>query len=339
MSFETIADTPSGRAATAARGGVIPAFVFALLLGAAFLLVHSSSDKGTGLGGATPTPMSDRGYEQRLESLLAQRRPDAAGTDVGAQQRNTAGMEILEILRGLGAADVSVLRGFLAREKDLDNRRLLVEGIGNTRCADAALVIDQHLEWVIQQPEGQHLARTREERHTLAALAAVKNATSLEILTRWARRRARMTVPVRAGVLAAIGGHPQGATLADDLLLGLNDDSPLVRIAACDALGQLRILAAVEKLLGRVAGDPDDSVRQAAIRALSGLQLPAIVEPLAAQLSRETVRQLRLDLVDALVAIGTRAAGEALERHASNEREPRVLERARRGALQILNPN
>ncbi|MEY3211840.1 MAG: hypothetical protein RIT28_2321 [Pseudomonadota bacterium] len=80
---------------------------------------------------------------------------------------------------------------------------------------------------------------------------------------------------VRAEAAAAVGAHPQGATLGDALIVALRADADAeVRGAAARSLGWLRLSAASPALTSALS-DPSADVRLTALRALERVDAAA----------------------------------------------------------------
>jgi HEAT repeat protein len=97
-------------------------------------------------------------------------------------------------------------------------------------------------------------------------------AASLSLLT---QGLADPSALVRAEAAAAVGSHPQGATLGDALIVALRGDKDAsVRGAAARSLGWLR-LSAASPALTTALSDPSADVRLTALRALERVDAPA----------------------------------------------------------------
>ncbi|MEK7468190.1 MAG: HEAT repeat domain-containing protein [Planctomycetota bacterium] len=87
---------------------------------------------------------------------------------------------------------------------------------------------------------------------------------------------------VRALAAAELGEMPAGAAYGDALIAAVEDDSPIVRVNAITACGNLAIPGASSPIAVHLKSDPEASVRRAAARALGKLSDASAVDPLLA---------------------------------------------------------
>jgi HEAT repeat protein len=117
--------------------------------------------------------------------------------------------------------------------------------------------------------------------------------------------------PVPPGIVAMSLMH-LGAAAVDGLLLGLEDDSPIVRSISAQLLGMHGALAATDVLMTVVSGDADRQVRASAAESLGRIGSPAAIDPLIVATTLEADAQVRAAAAKALGMIGGRAAVGAL---------------------------
>ncbi len=87
---------------------------------------------------------------------------------------------------------------------------------------------------------------------------------------------------MRALAAAELGEMPAGAAYGDALIAAVEDDSPIVRVNAITACGNLAIPGASSPIAVHLKSDPEASVRRAAARALGKLSDASAVDPLLA---------------------------------------------------------
>ncbi|MEK6717750.1 MAG: HEAT repeat domain-containing protein, partial [candidate division NC10 bacterium] len=225
------------------------------------------------------------------------------------------GVELAEVLVGLGATAIPTLLCRLDAEDQEATRTRLVEILGRFR--EVAL---PHLTEAVQQA-GQDLACD-----LARILGEIGGETGVVLLGRLARHR---EVQVRTEAIRGLARI--GATSAHRLLMqALRDPDTSVVELALGFLGAARVRQSVPAIL-RLAGQPvlagsAFTVRKAAVVALGAVGDPALVSFLTSLLytrtwfRRAAGDEIRLAAAQALLSMGRPEAREALEKGSRSRR-------------------
>jgi hypothetical protein len=127
---------------------------------------------------------------------------------------------------------------------------------------------------------------------------------------------------IRAWLVRGAAGldAPRGAALARK---ALKDPSPLVRLAAVEALAQTDGAKAVPDLTAALAGEKSQGVRHGVVFWLGQLKTPAAETALESALAGDADPNVRIQAARSLKHHGTPAARQAVK-NAKNDRDPRV---------------
>jgi HEAT repeat protein len=139
---------------------------------------------------------------------------------------------------------------------------------------------------------------------------------------------------VRAGAVRALGAMPRGSEAADALSLALEDEAPVVQVAALEGVASLRQTSRAEAV-ATLLGSASPEVRTAAARALEFVGRAPQVKALAACLKGDGVASVRVAAARSLGAMGGPQAASALTEALQRDSDTHVQHVARE-ALQRL---
>jgi HEAT repeat protein len=167
-----------------------------------------------------------------------------------------------------------------------------------------------------------------------AQSVAASSGTRLEAVMASIRARDPQAVPaltaqfagepqpsIRAWIVRGVAalGAPQGPALFQS---ALQDSSPLVRMAAVEALAKSSGAGAVPDLTALLAAENNAGVRHAAAAALGSIKTPASAAALQQALGEDADPNVRIQAARSLRRHG--AAGKRAAKGARNDQDPRV---------------
>ncbi len=248
-----------------------------------------------------------------------------------AQARNLAVKELYGRARTDPVSTVAAIAAQLRTTSPALDREPLIRALGETGSEVAVPALTELYQTTIRHPKSAlHLY---EANLCLIGLARIqKPAAYARLLDEYA------LVPddLRGQLIKAIAAYPEHSSWYTRWLKELRSSRADVREAAALALAESRLPEVEQALCRQLAEESDPTAAHAILVALKRHRSPDTASCLERYLDSEPNLRLRLDAVEALIAIGTEEAGHLLYYHSEKEEAPRVRRRAVQGAIQLL---
>ena len=243
--------------------------------GASAAAAAASGGIGGGLGAVVDASMS-LGINAAKTALMSALSKQTAGKD--SDERPVLLARIL-------ATDTSAdLRRIAAWGlNDYANRQVAAEALANALRRDRDASVREMAAWALS--DADHSSTAIE-----ALIAALRSDASIEV---------RKTA---AWALGNVGDRSSAGALA----AALSDANPEIRIRAAWALGNSDLHQAPPQLLAGLS-DKDPEMREVTAWALYQIEDPAAVPALEAAMARESSKELQMDYIRALAAVGEKS--------------------------------
>jgi len=270
------------------------------------------------IGGSKTHEKTETVMSQNSQTVMGQNTQMITSTHTNQIEQNFAKVVEQAVHQGTSAASTALMKmitqgGSKAAGKDSDERPALLARI---LTSDSSASLRRIAAWGLAEYADNQIAAealANALRHDsdpsvreMAAWALAEgNHRSIAVDALSAAVRGDANTEVRATAVWALGSVGDRSS-ADVLSAALSDASPEVRKRAAWALGSSDLKQAPPKLISML-NDKDPEVRELVAWALYQIEDPASIPALEAALSRETNKDMQINYIRALAAVGEKS--------------------------------
>jgi beta-lactamase regulating signal transducer with metallopeptidase domain/HEAT repeat protein len=269
------------------------------------------------IGGSKTHQKTETVFNQNTQTVMTQNTQTVTSTHMNPLERNFRKVVQEALKQGTSAASNALIQlaqsGSKAAGKDSDERPAL---LARVLASDTSSSLRRIAAWGLAEYADNQIAaealanalrhdRDPSVREMAAWALAEGNHSSVAVDALSAALRGDAFTEVRATAAWALGSVGDRSS-ADALTAALSDASPEVRRRAAWALGSSDLRQAPPKLIAMLS-DKDPEVRELVAWALYQIEDPASIPALEAALARETDKEMQINYIRALAAVGEKS--------------------------------